>query len=218
MIWYLSKLKSWGWKIIVTQILPEGNKSVILKPTTEHPSLDHYATQLTPKCFPFQTLQKGSLLYLSHFSSKLVFLNPLPIGFTETALIKGINDLHVAQSEGQISVLTCPGLPEACDTAHHTRLHPASSIPWPLLCSCRWFPSLHRTGSVPLAIPIPFVLSPSLMALNVICMLRTPNFTSQVWTHPQDSTHISSCLPDTPSWTFGRPIRLKIQSSEWSSS
>ena len=45
-------------------------------------------------------------------------MNPLPIRLTETALAKSINDLRVAQSKGQIPLLTFPDLPEASDVAN----------------------------------------------------------------------------------------------------
>lgn len=69
-------------------------------------------------------------------------MNPLPIRSTETALPKRINDLHVAQSKGQIPLLTFPDLPEAsavaCQAWRFSRLpalsslHPPGGVPGPL--------------------------------------------------------------------------------------
>lgn len=130
--------------------------------------------------FPFQTLQKGCLL--SHFSSPNKQGDPLLLEFTETALIKGIDDLHVVQSKGQTSVLACQK--RLTQLTVSTGLLASAS---PL--SHRRFPSLHQTGSVPLATPTPSVLSVSLVASSETCVLRTPEFTSPVWTQDSTRTH-----------------------------
>ena len=159
-------------KIMVTQTLPEENRSVILKPTTHRPPTN---TQVLS--FPFQTLQKGCLLSL--FSSRNKQGDPLLL----TALIKGVDDLHVVQSKGQTAVL-----------GGQSVWHGSSSPPGPLASASplfhhRWQAQCHWLHPLPLCFH-------HLVAPNETCVLRTPKFTSLVWI--QHSTHTQPAPPRLP--------------------
>lgn len=214
--WYLSKIKSGGWRRLLSQKCSfKGINQLILKPTNTHQP--HFATLCQPAntrflSLPFQTPQKSCLLVISFLPGRLPWTSP-QVAHWNCSYQAHQWSLNFSIQRSNINPHPPWKARSIWHSRYHTSLHLASRTWRFSLCSSCWSPS-HRLspGASPLATHSFRAFAQSLAASITICMPRTPKFTPQVWTCPQYSTHISTRLLDISFWIRKKPTRMETWS------